>query len=83
MMTEIVHPTVIPSVNGLVETDLHTSYYQHGKLHRLDGPARVFRMDDQSHKEWWFEGHFFGRRHTIKSFKEAVDRWLVSEILET
>jgi hypothetical protein len=27
-------------------------YYQHGKLHRLDGPARHFRYVD----EWYIDG---------------------------
>lgn len=43
---------ILPAIESL--DGRHREYWEHGKLHRVDGPA-VIDLDDD-YEEWWLEG---------------------------
>ena len=53
--------------NRVVKNDDGTLYYLNNDLHRIDGPAKVFKK--------YSEYHVYGIEHSENSYKEILDMY--------
>jgi hypothetical protein len=56
-------------------------WFKHGKRHRLDGPAIIYKNYDNDNNKWWIEDQEYSKDQWKESIKELLPTNEVTRIL--